>query len=165
MQSWADIASDSDDDSVGQHHPANQVQHQEEEEEDVVREEEVVEIPEEAQPPKEYDWPSEPPFTAYVGNLPYSIKDSDDLSNGIQDLLHDRFQANIRIVKARLAMDRQENRPRGFGYLEVETLEDVSIMNERLVFLIYVCGIGVLTNVSCVAVDDAGPPSLEFLFL
>jgi len=124
MQSWADIASDSDDDSVGQHHPANQVQ-----EEPEPKEEEEAVIEEEVPPPKEYNWPTEPPFTAYVGNLPYSIKDSDDLSRGIEDILHDRFQASVRIVQSRLAIDRQENRPRGFGYLEVETLEDVSVLS------------------------------------
>lgn len=124
MQSWADIASDSDDDSVGLHHPANaQVQPAEPEPKEVV-EEEVVE--EEAPPPKEYDWPTDPPFTAYVGNLPYSIKDSNELSRGIEDLVNNRFQTRVTIVQSRLAMDRQENRPRGFGYVEVETVDEVS---------------------------------------
>lgn len=124
MQSWADIDSESDDDSAGQHHPANQVQPEPEPEQEESEEEEPP------PPPKEYDWPSEPPFTAYVGNFPYKIKDSDELSRGIEHLLHDRFQASVRIVKSRLAMDRQENRPKGFGYLELESLEDVSIVNE-----------------------------------
>lgn len=125
MQSWADIASDSDDDSVGMHHPAKQ-QPQEPEPEKEEQLEQPDEKEEEAPPPKEYDWPTEPPFTAYVGNLPYSIKDSDELTHGIEDLLHDRFQATARIERSRLAIDRQENRPRGFGYIELETVEDVS---------------------------------------
>ena len=126
MQSWADIASDSDDDSVGHHHPANQLPEPEPE----PKEKEAVEAEEkEAPPPKEYDWPAEPPFTAYVGNLPYSIKDSSDLNQAIEDILQDRFQASVRIAQSRLAMDRQDNRPRGFGYLELDTVDDVSNEN------------------------------------
>lgn len=129
MQSWADIASDSDDDSVGMHHPANQPPPKEasvQEEPEPAEEEVVIEEEEGEVPPKEYNWPSEPPFTAYVGNLPYSVKESEELSQAIQDLLGDRFQATVSITKSRLAIDRQDNRPRGFGYVEVETVDDVS---------------------------------------
>lgn len=116
MQSWADIASDSDDD---EYHPTNKVQ-----QEPVEPEPESEEEPE-APPEKEYDWPAEPPFTAYVGNLAFSVKDSEELRQGVTDLLHRRFQTQITIVNSRLAIDRQENTSRGFGYLEVETLDDV----------------------------------------
>jgi C1A family cysteine protease len=119
MQSWADIASDSDDD---EYHPANKVQEPEPEPE--------PEPEEEPEPPptKSYDWPSDPPFTAYVGNLAFSVKDADEMTSGVTNLLQQRFQAQISIVNSRLAIDRQENKPRGFGYLEVETVDDVSII-------------------------------------
>ena len=113
---WADIDSDSDDEH---HHPVNQQAAPEPEE----IEEEIVE---EEEPPKEYEWPTEPPFTAYCGNLPFAIKESRDLDMAIQDVLHDRFQASVTIVHSRLATDRETNKPRGFGYIELETVEDVS---------------------------------------
>lgn len=118
MQSWADIDSESDDEH---HHPANQAP-PEPEPEPEPKEEEIVE----EEPPKEYVWPTEPPYTAYVGNLPFSIKESDDLSHGVEDLVQDRFQTRVTVVNSRLALDRQDGRPRGFGYIEVETVEDVS---------------------------------------
>lgn len=120
MQSWADIDSESDDEH--HHHPANQAPPEPEPKEP---KEEVFEE-QKPPPPKEYDWPTEPPYTAYVGNLPFAIKESDDLSRGVEDLVQDRFQTPITIVQSRLALDREDGRPRGFGYLEVETVEDVS---------------------------------------
>lgn len=114
---WADVDSDSDDEH---HHPVNQQVEPEPKE----IEEEIVE--EEEEPPKEYEWPTDPPFTAFCGNLPFAIKESQDLDMAIQDILHDRFQASVTIVQSRLATDRETNKPRGFGYIELETVEDVS---------------------------------------
>jgi RNA recognition motif-containing protein len=124
MQSWADIESDSDDD---EYHPANQ-QVQQQLQQPVEPEPESEEEP--APPPeKEYNWPKEPPFTAYVGNLGSSVKDSEEMNRAVTDLLHQRFQTQVTIVNSRLAIDRQENKPRGFGYLEVKTADDVRIEN------------------------------------
>jgi len=71
-----------------------------------------------------YEYPSEPPFTAYVGNLAYSLTEPDDLAAEVQALASEKLSASIRVVDARIMKDRQNNdRPRGFGYVTVETLE------------------------------------------
>jgi translation initiation factor 4B len=113
---WADIDSDSDDEH--HHHPIQQQAEPEPEE----IEEEIVE---EEEPEKEYEWPTEPPFTAYCGNLPFAIKEAQDLDIAIQHILQDRFKAGVTIVSSRLATDRETNKPRGFGYIELETVEDL----------------------------------------
>jgi len=83
---------------------------------------------EEHPPPQQrervYEYPSEPPFTAYVGNLAYSISDPDDLAAEVAALASEQLHASIKVVHARIMKDRNNNdRPRGFGYVEVETVD------------------------------------------
>lgn len=71
-----------------------------------------------------YEYPTEPPFMAYVGNLAYSLTDPRDLAAEVQALASEKLSASINVLHARVMKDRQNNdRPRGFGYVEVETLE------------------------------------------
>ena len=73
---------------------------------------------------KVYDYPTEPPFTAYVGNLAYTLTDSNDLAAEVQALASEKLHVSIRVIDARIMKDRNNNdRPRGFGYVEVETVE------------------------------------------
>lgn len=128
QQSWADVGSDSDDDD--DQAPVNQAPPPKVETE--AEPEYYDEEPEPELALKEYNWPTEPPFTAYVGNLSYEIKTSEQMSQGLQDILHDRLQASVNIVTARLAIDHQENRSLGYGYVELETVEDVSWLASRV---------------------------------
>jgi hypothetical protein len=73
-------------------------------------------------------FPEKPPYTAFVGNLAYSIDDPKVFANKILELVRSRLGEEIVITAQRVAIDRQGgNRPKGFGYIEVETLEHVSI--------------------------------------
>ena len=47
----------------------------------------------------------------YVGNLPYSVKDSD---------LHQAFSAHGAVQSAQVIMDRDSGRSKGFGFVELE---------------------------------------------
>lgn len=73
--------------------------------------------------PKEYSLPTEPPFKAYVGNVSFVIKESKQLGQEITKLCLDRFQDKIKVVRCQVAQDQHTGQLRGFGYVEVETLE------------------------------------------
>lgn len=48
----------------------------------------------------------------YVGNLPYSVSDSE---------LQQMFQAHGTVVSAQVIMDRETNRSKGFGFVEMNS--------------------------------------------
>ena len=59
------------------------------------------------------DLPTEPPFTAHVGNLSF-----DATADDISDLFAGCSVTNVRIVE-----DKLTKAPKGFGYVEFETVE------------------------------------------
>jgi RNA recognition motif-containing protein len=81
-----------------------------------------------AEPPAEkvYDFPTRPPFTAFVGNLAYSVKEPEQLQDALMEAADGRLgEGKINVISGRVATDRN-GRHRGFGYVEVETLDQVS---------------------------------------
>ncbi|KAJ2902150.1 Eukaryotic translation initiation factor 4B, partial [Coemansia aciculifera] len=65
----------------------------------------------EHEPRAPVDFPTEPPFTANVGNLPHSADEA---------MLREFFAGTQSV---RLIRDRETDRPRGFGYVQFDTLE------------------------------------------
>jgi RNA recognition motif-containing protein len=59
----------------------------------------------------------------YVGNLPYSTT-NDDLTN--------TFSAFGTVESARIVMDRETNRSKGFGFVEMSTDEEASTAISKL---------------------------------
>ena len=74
-----------------------------------------------------YDFPDRPPFTAFVGNLSYDIQDESQLQQALADVVLDRLGERVTVLGGRLSYDRDSNKSqhRGFGYVELETLEEV----------------------------------------
>ncbi|CAJ1942194.1 unnamed protein product [Cylindrotheca closterium] len=80
---------------------------------------------------KKYDFPSQPPFTAFIGNLAYSLDDGDKLKDALADLIDNRLgPGKINVLNGRIATDRSNGRHRGFGYVEVETVDQLKLLME-----------------------------------
>jgi hypothetical protein len=116
MKSWAEACSSDDDDS------------DEDEVEEVVEPPKPEESPQPdgpSQPQREYILPTEPPYKAFVGNVAFVINEHEQLANEIKRLCLERFQTDVKIVSSNLAQERKTGQMRGFGYVQVETLEMV----------------------------------------
>ena len=124
MKSWADHCS-SDEESLMEEIEQELVD--ETEEEEPVAENETAPEPEPVVVEKTYVFPDKPPFTAFVGNLAYSLKEAEDLKSAIGELTESRLGTPINVLEARVAIDNRTGQHRGFGYLELETLEDVRV--------------------------------------
>ena len=71
-----------------------------------------------------YDFPSEPPFTLFVGNLSYSIMESEDLAHRLIELAHTHLGQQVVVTEARIMFDHHNSqRHRGFAYVQLETLD------------------------------------------
>jgi RNA recognition motif-containing protein len=117
--SWADHCSSDEEsvDELGEQLENQQLEEQEEHHDDG---EEDFEMP-----AKTYDYPTGPPFTAHVKNLAFTIKETDQLQTAIADAIADRFGEKINMMGGSIAVDRQSGKHRGFGFVEVESLEHV----------------------------------------
>ena len=149
MKSWADhCSSDEDesvDDNVGEQDPSLEEQpHMGNDDHDDGKDQQETFLPprphpdhgpddgdENQNPPhattKTYDFPDKPPFTAFVGNLAFSVKEPDQLKDAIMEVVHERLGQTIHVLGGRIATDRRDGKHRGFGYVEVETLDEVCI--------------------------------------
>ena len=80
--------------------------------------------------PRTYDFPDRPPFTAVVENLSYDVQESSQLQQSLADVVFDRLGERVNILGGQISYDRDSNnrQHRGFGYVELETLEQVCIV-------------------------------------
>ena len=76
-------------------------------------------------PERTYDFPTRPPFTAFVGNLSFHIQESSQLQQALADVVFDRLGERVNVLGGRISFDRNSQKHRGFGYVELETLEEV----------------------------------------
>ena len=53
----------------------------------------------------------------YVGNLPYSLKESD---------LSDTFKQYGNVISAKVVLDKESGRSKGFGFVEMENENDAN---------------------------------------
>ncbi len=74
--------------------------------------------------------PKQPPYTAYIRNLCFKIQEPGDLANKVEGLTRFRYkksgQHEVRVTNARLGIDRNTGKRKGFGYVEFDTPEEVS---------------------------------------
>jgi hypothetical protein len=138
MKSWADHCSSDEEDSVD-----DPQQHEEQDEDDLqpLSEEMTSKLQvddgtgggegdQQQGEEKTYDFPEHPPYTAFVGNLAFSIKEVPQLVEAVANLAQERLGEAVNVMGGRIAYHRtgDQTRHRGFGYVEVETLEEVSFI-------------------------------------
>ena len=92
--------------------------------------------PEEIPYPAEIDFdnvppnmPTQAPYTAHIKNLSYKIENPSDLADKIEGLTRWRYQKkrSVTVTNARLGTDRHTGQRKGFGYVEFDTRDEVSI--------------------------------------
>jgi len=76
---------------------------------------------------RNYNFPERPPFTAFVGNISYDIQESSQLQQALADLVFERLGERVNVLGGRISYDRdsKNKKHRGFGYVELETLEEL----------------------------------------
>ena len=139
MKNWADHCS-SDEESLSEEVAAalesTNIEGEAHQEEPVAEEPEPEPSdhgePETHEPPapveKTYNYPTQPPFTAFVGNLAYSIDDGDKLKEALSGVITNRLGPDkVNVLNGRIATDRANGRHRGFGYVEVDTVDQVRL--------------------------------------
>lgn len=74
------------------------------------------------------NFPTAAPYTAYVGNLAFSVKTEEDFARGVEKLITFRYQGmkRVKVIGARFGIDREKKR-KPFGYVEFETPEDLML--------------------------------------
>ncbi|GKZ00056.1 hypothetical protein MPSEU_000959000 [Mayamaea pseudoterrestris] len=79
-----------------------------------------------------YEFPNEPPYTAYIGNVAYTVTDPAELADAMVALAKEHLNLDIVVTNPRIAIDRRETppKPRGFGYVTVETLDQLKRLME-----------------------------------
>ena len=59
--------------------------------------------------------PSQPPYTAHVGNLAFDLTEGE---------IENYFEG-CKVISVRIMKDRMDNRPKGFGYVEFADLDSL----------------------------------------
>lgn len=72
------------------------------------------------------NFPTEAPYTAYVGNLTFIIKTEEEFARSVEKLIAFRYQGmkRVKVTGARFGIDREKKRKK-FGYVEFDTPEEV----------------------------------------
>ena len=135
IKSWADASSDeeSEDDRIApppSNLPGSSAYFQQQDESDDDDDEDYG-----PPPPKQYEIPNSPPYTAFIGNLHFDIRNNHDLFDEIEILLNKRrlevisdggvVKGVVRVSSARLMTERETGKSRGYGYCEFDSGEEV----------------------------------------
>eukprot|EP00555_Chaetoceros_dichaeta_P007171 CAMPEP_0198263880 /NCGR_PEP_ID=MMETSP1447-20131203/13852_1 /TAXON_ID=420782 /ORGANISM="Chaetoceros dichaeta, Strain CCMP1751" /LENGTH=440 /DNA_ID=CAMNT_0043952637 /DNA_START=17 /DNA_END=1339 /DNA_ORIENTATION=+ len=74
--------------------------------------------------------PNEAPYTAHIGNLSFGVKEGPDLAEEIEKLVTDRYKGeeSVSVTEARVGVDRDTGKRRGYGYVEFGTLEELLVL-------------------------------------
>jgi len=136
MQRWADTCSsdeDTDDYSIGSEEGCDDQSLEADFSQKVQVDDDHEQGPnegEQEQKVRTYDFPDRPPYTAFVGNLSYDIHEASQLQQALADVVFDRLGERVNVLGGRISYDRdgKSNQHRGFGYVELETLEEVCFL-------------------------------------
>jgi len=121
IKSWADASSDddSDDDVRPPPRPIPSYSSNDNDDDD----EDVPPPPHSTRP--RYTIPSNPPYTSYIGNISYEIRNTSELCTEVREMLNKRNVTGF--ATARLMLDRDTDRSKGYGYVEFQSGQEVRV--------------------------------------
>ena len=122
ITSWADASSDEDSDDERIAPPPSYLPGQQQDE----SEEEEEYIP----PEKQFDLPTHPPFTAFVGNIPNKLRSNQEFGDELDFMLNKRRvmvegRGVLKAREVRLMIHRDTGESKGFGYVEFDSADEV----------------------------------------
>jgi RNA recognition motif-containing protein len=128
MKSWADHCS-SDEESFNEDTPLDTFD--DDDDAPKIRDDPVAEPEVAPQEARTYQFPSGPPYTIFVGNLSYEIRDGRMLEDALAAVIQDRLQQEIKVFGGKIPSLQQQQpgqppRHKGFGYVEVSSIDEVS---------------------------------------
>jgi len=74
--------------------------------------------------------PGRAPFTAHIGNLSFGVKEGPELADEVEKLVRDRYlgDESVTVTEARVGVDRETGKRKGFGYVEFDSLKELLIL-------------------------------------
>lgn len=127
MKSWADhCSSDEESDDIPRVSSLGNLQALDDQDSDSDHSDEESEV----EQVHVYNFPSSPPYTAFVGNLPFDIQDANHLAFELEAMCERILNTKVKTVNGRLMLDRDTGKKKGFGYVEFDTLEDLKTVME-----------------------------------
>lgn len=133
VKNWADQSSDDEEDAKERaqllEKDLDALQQQSSRPED---EADAAAPPPRSSEPRVFEFPTEPPFTAYIGNVAYNVVEPAELAENITLIAKDVLNVDIHVVEARIMINKRVQPPqhRGFGYLTVESLDQLKALTE-----------------------------------
>ena len=118
IKSWADASSDDDSDDDVRPPPRPIPSYNDHDDND----DDVVPPPPHSTRPQ-YTIPSNPPYTSYIGNISYEIRNTTELCAEVREMLNRRNVTGF--ATARLMLDRDTDRSKGYGYVEFQSGQEV----------------------------------------
>jgi hypothetical protein len=130
MKGWADHSSSEDEDEAPERFNLTVEEIGKPPEEPQERQAQQEAKVHKSRPPKTYVYPTEPPFSAFVGNVAFSIVDPNDLANELVKITKEKLGVDIVIENPRIVMDRhsEKQQHRGFAYVQVQNVDQLKAL-------------------------------------
>lgn len=131
IKSWGDVSSDDDSDDDVHPRPIPSYKSNDNGEDD----DDDDDVDTTIYPSKpQYTIPSNPPYTSYIGNISYEIRNTSEFCTQVQEMLTKRNVTGF--STARLMMDRDSDRNKGYGYIEFTSGKEVRL--QLHIYFIYI---------------------------
>ena len=78
------------------------------------------------EPTPHFKIPKDPPYTAFIGNLSFEVKDAKHLAYELEQMCISIMGKTVTAIDGRLVRDKATGNSKGFGYVVFSTADEVS---------------------------------------